>query len=155
MRAYSYIAYTDRGQRKSGTLVAESEHDATAQLEARGLFPSDIAAQAGGAAPGRPGGRRLRLDPDTRAVFTRQMAVLLGSELSAEAALDVVIQSEGARRLQTYTTRVKAEVMDGYPLSRALERCGGGFERYYTSALRAGESSGDLGTAFEQLANYL
>lgn len=155
MRAYSYTAYTAKGQRKSGTLVAESERDASAQLEAKGLFASDISAQAGGGTRDKAAGRRVRLDPDTRAVFTRQMAVLLGSELSAEAALDVVLQSEGSARLQSYATRVKAEVMDGYPLSQAMERCGGGFERYYTSALRAGETSGDLGVVFEQLAEYL
>ena len=83
------------------------------------------------------------------------MAVLLASDLPVEAALDVVTQSAAGSRLQAYATRLKAEVLDGYPLSRAIERCGGGFERYYASALRAGESSGELAAVFEELATYL
>ena len=152
MQAYGYVAYTASGKRRRGSLVAESERDAARQLEAQGLFPSEIAAQ-GARTRGRGG--RARLDPDTRAVFTRQMAVLLASDLPVEAALDVVTQSAAGSRLQAYATRLKAEVLDGYPLSRAIERCGGGFERYYASALRAGEGSGELAAVFEELATYL
>lgn len=152
MQAFGYVAYTANGRQRRGSIVAESERDATRQLEAQGLFPSEISVQA---PPTQGRSRRGRLDPDTRAVFTRQMAVLLASDLSAEAALDVVAQSADGSRLATYATRLKAEVLDGYPLSQAIERCGGGFERYYASALRAGESSGELAVVFEELATYL
>ncbi len=152
MKSFSYVAFTRTGKRKTGTLVGESERDASEKLKSQGLFPSEITAQV---SPVRSGGRQRRLDPDTRAVFTRQMAVLLSSDLSAEAALDAVLQSDGTRALHTFAGQVKAAVMDGYPLSRAMHDCGGGFERFYTSALRAGERSGDLGAVFDQLAEYL
>jgi general secretion pathway protein F len=152
VRAFSYIAFTGDGKRKTGTLVAETETDAARQLEAKGLFASEINARAGKTGTGR---LRRRLDGDARAVFTRQMAVMMASEMTAEAALDVVLQSEGGPRLNGFATGVKAALMDGHGLANAIDDAGAGFERYYVSALRAGEASGDLAGVFEQLALFL
>ncbi len=152
MKAWSYVAFTRKGERRTGSLVADSERGASDKLKAEGLFPEKLTPQTVRA---RTRGRRLRLDADTRAVFTRQMAVLLGSDLPAEAALDAVIAANSSANLQTFATRMKAALMDGYPLSQAIESAGGGFARYYTSAIRAGETSGDLAIVFDQLAEYL
>lgn len=152
MRAWSYVAFTRKGERRTGSLVADSERSASDKLKAEGLFPEKLTAQA---MRPKSRARRARLDPDTRAVFTRQMAVLLGSDLSAEAALDAVIAANSTAALQTFATRMKAALMDGYPLSQAIESAGGGFARYYTSAIRAGENSGDLAIVFDQLAEYM
>ncbi len=151
MRSFRYVAFTKTGQRRTGSLVADSERSASDQLKAQGLYPEKLMVQAGRATPGR----RAKLDADTRAVFTRQMAVLLGSDLSVEAALEAVIQTRSSAQMQGFATRLKAALQDGYPLSDAIARTGGGFARYYTAAVRAGETSGELSRVFEQLAAYL
>ncbi len=152
MQSYAYIAYNAKGQRKSGTLVAESERAAFDALKAEGLMPSDIEAR-GAARSGKRSGAKL--DADERSIFTRQMAVLLSAELPIEAALDAIITSEGSKRMQAFGAELKAATLEGYPLSDAIEAGRAGFAPYYTSSLRAGETSGDLAEVFDGLANFL
>lgn len=151
MKAYGYIAYTDDGRRRTGSVVAETEADASAQLAAKGLFVSDMTERSA-----RPGGRlrRVRLNDDLRAVFTRQMAVLLAAELTAEAALETV-RTGGHSSLEAVAAQARAALLDGAALSEALERGGGGFPPYFIASLRAGETAGDLAAVFAELADHL
>ena len=89
MRAFAYTAFTAEGARRRGTLVAESEAQAADLLRGQGLFAEEITAKRGAARRRTGLGRRTRLNADMRAVFTRQMAVLLSSDLTAETALDM------------------------------------------------------------------
>lgn len=153
MTPFAYVAYDDAGRRKTGTLVAESERAAFDELKAQGLMAAEINAKAkGGRASARSG---TKLDADERAIFSRQMAVLLNAELPVEAALDAVIESEGSRSMQSFAAELKAATLEGYPLSDAIDRGRGGFPPYYTSSLRAGETSGDLAAVFSGLADFL
>ncbi len=152
MQPFAYVAYDGQGRRKTGTLVAESERAAFEALKAQGLMASDIEAKAKARTGARTG---AKLDADERAIFSRQMAVLLTAELPMEAALDAVIESEGSRAMQAFGAEMKAATLEGYPLSDAIEASRGGFPPYYTSSLRAGETSGDLAAVFEGLADYL
>lgn len=155
MRAFSYTAFDAEGQRKKGMLVAESEAQAAGILRGQGLFAEDITAkrQGGGLALGR--GRRSKLNADMRAVFTRQMAVLLSSDLSAEVALETVRGSGTSPAIEGAAAEAKAALLDGQPLSVALEVTNAGFPRFYVAAVRAGEVSGDVAAVFEGLADYL
>lgn len=151
MRAFSYTAYTAAGRQRRGTLVAESDAQAAQQLRAQGLFASEIIAK--GDTTRRL--RRNRLSDDMRAVFTRQMAVLLSAEVSADAALETVGGSGTNAGIEAVAAEAKAALLDGQPLSRALELSGAGFPRFYIAAVRAGEVSGDLAAVFDGLADYL
>ena len=152
MQPFAYVAYDGNGRRRTGTLVAESERAAFDELKSKGLLAAEITARTR-ARRGRRGGARL--DADERAIFSRQMAVLLGADLPIEAALDAVIESEGSARMRAFAAELKAATLEGYPLSDAIDRGRGGFAPYYTSALRAGESSGDLDAVFASLAEFL
>ena len=154
MQPFAYVAYDANGRRKTGSVVAESERAAFDQLKADGLMAAEITAKAkprGGTAS-KSG---TKLDSDERAIFTRQMAVLLAAELPIEAALEAVIESEGSRSMQSFAAELKAATLEGYPLSDAIERGRGGFAPYYASSLRAGETSGDLAAVFGGLADFL
>lgn len=152
MQPFAYVAYDQNGARKTGTLVSESERAAFDELKSQGLMAAEITAKARPKA-GRSSGAKL--DADERAIFSRQMAVLLSAELSMEAALDAVIESEGSARMQAFGAELKAATLEGYPLSDAIERGRAGFAPYYTSSLRAGETSGDLASVFNGLADFL
>jgi general secretion pathway protein F len=154
VRAFAYTAFTATGARKRGTLVAESEAQAADILRGQGLFAEAITAK--GARARRSGfGRRTRLNADIRTVFTRQMAVLLSSDLTAETALETIRASGTAPVIEAAAAEAKAALMDGQPLSTALEMAGAGFPRFYIAAVRAGEGSGDVAAVFEGLADYL
>lgn len=173
MKAYRYIAYTDAGRRRSGTVVAETESDATRQLAAQDLFVAELreagaAGAKGGAeksgavsagATRQAGGafwsrRRARLSPDLQVVFTRQMAVMLAAELPVDAALEAV-RSGGHPTLDAMAAQARAALMDGASLSDALSQAGAGFAPYYLAALRAGETAGELAAVFNELADHL
>ena len=153
MQPFGYVAYDGDGRRKTGTVVAEGERAAFDALKADGLMPAEIKAKA--QAKGRTTRSGTKLDADERAIFSRQMAVLLAAELPIEAALDAVIESEGSKSMQSFAAELKAATLEGYPLSDAIENGRGGFAPYYASSLRAGETSGDLAAVFGGLADFL
>lgn len=165
MKAYRYIAYTPAGRRRSGTVVAETESDASQQLAAQDLFVAELsetrgaagaqqAAKAIGGTAGWLRGWRQRLSPDLQMVFTRQMAVMLAAELPVEQALEAV-RSGGHPSLDAVAAEARAALLDGASLSEALGRAGAGFAPYYLAALRAGEAAGELASVFSALADHL
>jgi len=156
MRAFAYVAFTDAGKRRSGTVVAETEAHAADILRERGLFVSDVNARREDTAQHAVLRRaRHRLNSDLQAVFTRQMAVLLSADLPMEAALEAVRVSGTSSAMEAVASRAKAALMDGQPLSNALDASGAGFAPYYIAAVRAGEVSGDVDVVFSELANHL
>ncbi|SMP05925.1 type II secretion system F family protein [Shimia sagamensis] len=155
MKAYAYTAYTGSGRRKTGTIVAETEADVAAQLAQQDLFVSEVRETTTQLPKGNVRlSRRSRLNADLQSVFTRQMAVLLGAELTAEAALEAV-RSESQTALDTVAAQARASLMEGATLSDALAETGAGFPPYYLAALRAGEDAGELATVFQELADHL
>ncbi len=183
MKAYRYIAYTDAGRRRSGTVVAETESDASRQLAAQDLFVAELAEArrqpafqpapqetgadpspdpaAGPAEAGQDLGKtalwtpwRQRLNPELQLVFTRQMAVMLEAELPVDAALEAV-RSAGHSSLDAMAADARAALLDGASLCQALDQTGAGFAPYYLAALRAGESAGELASVFTALADHL
>jgi general secretion pathway protein F len=155
VRAFSYTAFTAQGAKKRGTLVAESEAQAADILRGQGLFAEDITAKRQGGGITLTRSRRTRLNADLRAVFTRQMAVLLSSDLSAEMALETIRSSGTSPVIEAAAAEAKAALMDGQPLSTSLDMANAGFPRFFIAAVRAGETSGDVAAVFEGLADYL
>jgi general secretion pathway protein F len=156
VKAFAYTALTAEGKRRKGRLVAENAAHASEQLRAQGLFTTEIFADsAPSAKSARIWHRPTRLNPDLRAVFTRQMAVLLSAGLPVDAALDAVRTTGGNGPLATFSIRTAARILDGQPLSDAIEAGNAGFEPYFVASLRAGEVSGDVDQVFEQLAEHL
>jgi general secretion pathway protein F len=142
VRTFSYTAYSKDGQRRNGVIVAEDASAASEKLRGEGLFPEDITDRVG--ASGSLRRRGSRLDADLQAVFARQMAVLLSAGLPVDAALEVVRSSGASNKMELVAARTHALVLDGAPLSEALEKAGSGFPGYVTSAIRAGEASRDV-----------
>jgi len=160
VKTFSYTAYTAEGRRRTGIVVAIDIADASSRISAQGLLPADIAERSAG---GRGGGligragrpRQSRIGRDLLAVFTRQMAVLLGAGLAAEAALESVQTASPSRQMQSLAAQARARLLEGEPLSRALAQASRDLPPYYTAALQAAEQSGELGAVFATLADYL
>ncbi|WP_299693802.1 type II secretion system F family protein [uncultured Tateyamaria sp.] len=151
MRAFAYVAFTADGAKRTGSVVAETETAAADQLQAQGLYVSDLTAKA---TPRAWLPARALLSPDLQAVFTRQMAVLLGADMPVEAALEAVRQG-GHRALETAAARARAQLMDGASLSESLATSNAGFPAYCIASIEAGERAGDLGGVFSELADFL
>jgi len=153
VRAYAYVAFTEGGKRRSGTVVAATEADAATQLSAKGLYVSELNAREKEGLLWR-GKRRAHLNADLQAVFTRQMAVLLSAEMPVDAALEAVRQG-GHPALDAVAASLRAQLLDGADLSQALDESRAGFAPYYTASVRAGETAGNLAGVFSELAEHL
>ena len=158
MKTFAYTAYTPDGQRQRGVVLAESETRASEQISAKGLLPGEIVVrEQGGVGPRsrRFWDRGARIDHDMLSVFTRQMAVLLGAGMTADAALEAVQTAAGTSRIEDLAAKARAGVMEGEPLSQALDRAGAALPPWFAAAIRAGEHSGELDSVFETLADHL
>lgn len=154
MRSFFWRGFDGDGKRRSGQIVAEDAADASRRLGQQGFFPEEITVEDG-PKPGRGLRRQRRLDSDLQAVFARQMAVLLSAGLRVDAALKIIRDAEGGPALDQVTSRAEALVLEGAPLSEALDRGASGFPPYIISAIRAGEASRDLAGIFETVADHL
>ena len=155
MSAWQYTAYDSSGRRVKGVLVADGEANARGLLREGGLFPESLtpARERHRSWGLRRAGRR-RMSVEELAVFTRQMAVLIGAELPVDEALMVVTQSQTGGVVRRLAAELRARVRDGLSLSRALEAQAGTFPSYYVAAIAAGEGSGELARVCENLADF-
>src|SRR4051812_8255670 len=88
MPEFTYVAMAPTGVRSNGTLVAGSEGEVMAMLDARGLFPVSISAKKAIAAGAKTGGKRV--GSRHLATFYSQMADLLHSGVPLLRSLDIL-----------------------------------------------------------------
>ncbi len=155
MTRYQYRAVDDTGAVRRGMLEASSPAVARAQLRAQRVLPVSLRPAAWPrlqyAWP--VGFRRGGINGAEVALFTRQMATLVGSGVQIEAALSA-IAAQSSPRLAALCAAVRAAILDGGSLSAALGQKTGRFDRYYLISVRAGEQSGRLGAVLTYLADH-
>src|SRR5690606_2667770 len=163
MPAYAFEAIDQEGRSRTGVLEADTARSARGLLRAQALIPLavDLVGQAEGEDGAPQGGWLARLgqrrgfDATTLAVWTRQLAGLVGSGLPLERALTALTdeaENEPQRRL---VAALRAEVNAGSGFARALGRHPREFSPIYTAVIGAGEQGGHLGLVLERLADDL
>jgi general secretion pathway protein F len=163
MPAYRFEALQADGQVRKGTLEADSARNARSQLRAQSLVPVEVALIASGQAdtaslpwwqrPIGPG--RAAFGANERAVWTRQLAGLVGSGLSVERALAALADESNNDKQRHVMAAVRAEVNAGSSLGRAMAQFPREFPAIDRAVVAAGEQSGQLGTVLERLADDL
>jgi general secretion pathway protein F len=156
MPAYRYEALDAAGKSQGGLLEADNAKAARAQLRGRELVPLAVtpvtAAAADGAAPRFT--RRV-FSATGRAVWTRQLAGLVGSGLPLERALTALADESETDRQRELVAHLKSEVNAGSTFARALATAPREFDDIYRAVVAAGEQSGALGIVLEKLADDL
>src|SRR5262249_29556137 len=90
------------------------------------------------------------------ALLTRELATLIKAKLPIDEALRIVaLQPLISARTRQVVAGVLARVLDGAALSEALGAQQGAFPEYYWRIVNAGEASGTLGVALDDLAHLL
>jgi general secretion pathway protein F len=164
MPAYRFEALQADGTLRQGTLEADSLKTARSQLRTQQLVPLLVEAIAPGAASDtaraqpwwqRPIGRTRAFSSSERAVWTRQLAALVGSGLPVEralAALSDELESDPQRHL---LAAIRADINSGSTLGRALAQFPQEFPAIDRAVIAAGEQSGHLSDVLNQLASDL
>jgi general secretion pathway protein F len=156
MSQFSYRAVTASGEVLQGHMEAASVDDVIARLQDQGHTPLD-AREANAAGGGGIGGmfRRGPFSGDQLALFTHQLATLLGAGQPLDRALGILLDLPDSERAKKLVERVRDRVRGGNTLSYALDEEHGVFPRLYISLVRAGEAGGSLEETLRRLADYL
>ena len=164
MPAYRFEALQADGQSRKGTLEADSARSARSQLRTQGLVPVEVALLGAAHAPDQPalpwwqrplGPTRAAFSTSERAVWTRQLAELVGSGLTVERALAALADESGHERQRHLLAAIRAEVNAGSSLGRALEPFPHEFPAIDRAVIAAGEQGGQLGLVLAHLADEL
>ncbi len=157
MPAYKFEALNAAGKTTTGLLEAENLKAARTQLRAQALVPLDVT-QVASAGTQATGGLRLTrkvFNSTGLAVWTRQLAGLVGSGLPLERALTALSDEAEDQRQRELVAHLRSEVNAGSTFARALASAPREFDDVYRAVVAAGEQSGALGTVLERLADDL
>ncbi len=157
MPAYTFEALQADGKTRKGVIEADTAKAARAVLRGQALVPLAVDPVTAGAdsllsQPVLGGGIFSRTQ---LAIWTRQLAGLVGSGLPLERALTALADEAEHERQQGLIASLRAEVNAGAPLARALAQHPREFSPVYTAVIAAGEQGGDLGQVLERLADDL
>lgn len=87
--------------------------------------------------------------------MTRQLATMLGAGLAIDQAFKVLAEQNPNAYLKKVCASVIADLQQGQNLSNAMSRFKKIFDPVFVAVVRSGESSGQLDSVLEQLANQL
>ena len=139
---------------------ADTAKAARALLRGQSLVPLQVDPVLGGelAADGtqRSGRWGARAFNSTQlAIWTRQLAGLVGSGLPLERSLSALADESDDVRQRNLIASLRAEVNAGSSVAKAMAMHPAAFSPVYTAVIAAGEQGGDLGTVLERLADDL
>ena len=157
MPAYKFEALDAAGKAKSGLLEADNARAARAQLRTQNLVPLDVTAvlsQTQAAERSFSFGKRV-FNSTALAIWTRQLAGLVGSGLPLERALTALTDEATDPRQRELLAHLRAEVNAGSPFARALAGAPREFDDVYRAVVGAGEQTGQLGLVLDKLADDL
>jgi type IV pilus assembly protein PilC len=123
--------------------AAQSDVEARQKLADRGLFVYSVKSRGGLAARlfQRRGSRTI--GGTDFLVFNQQFNTLIKAGIPILKSLDLLADRAASPRLRPVLGEVRRRVKEGVPLSEALEQ-EGVFSKVYTTAVLAGEKSGNL-----------
>ncbi len=156
MPAYRFEALDAAGKTTSGLVDADTSRAARSQLRAQSLVPLAVTqVESGGAKVGGFNLTRKVFNATALAVWTRQLAGLVGSGLPLERALTALADEAEDARQRDLVAHLRSEVNSGSPFARALATMPREFDDVYRGVVAAGEQSGALGLVLERLADDL
>jgi general secretion pathway protein F len=160
MPAFSYEAVDAQGKSSRGVIEADSARAARAQLRARELLPMQVEpVQTSGTGQGPWLQRELwptrALDTTQLAIFTRQLASLVGAGLPIERALTVLAEEASDKRQQNLLAALRAQINGGASLAKALADHPREFDDTFRAVVAASEQSGELSGVLDSLASEL
>jgi len=155
MAAFEYSALDERGKRRKGVLEADSSRQVRQQLRDKGWFPVDVelTQKQQSRSTGLFGGPSISIAD--LALVTRQLSTLVGSGMPLEECLRAVGEQSEKSRIRSLIMGVRARVLEGFSLAKALGDYPRAFPPLYRATVDAGEHSGHLDRVMIRLADYM
>ncbi|MEM9399383.1 MAG: type II secretion system F family protein [Verrucomicrobiota bacterium] len=163
MPTFSYTAVDSTGQQLMGTIEANNQTEASAQVKQQGLYPTSLVEAAAGAPQSQSAavvgqkqktGGAKKVAGKTLMVFTRQLATLIDAGLPLVRSLKTLITQEKHPGLKSIVSTIAETVESGSTFSEALAQHPKTFDRLYVNMVKAGEIGGVLETVLLRLAEF-
>lgn len=162
MPTFLYRALDASGRSENGRIDALSAAEAYRRLREKGLQPSKVTPEAGGAAlPAAAAAKGAtpavlpKLDGKQLLFFTEELAELLEAGLQLEGALRVIEQRQEKSALKPVAADLRNQVREGVSFSAALRNCGKSFDPLYCNLVAAGEAAGVLPKILKRQCEHL
>lgn len=158
MAAFEYSALNLKGREEKGVLEADSVRQVRQMLRDKGLTPLGVNPTRRKEATGQKElfGDLFKpsLSVNERALVTRQLATLIAAGLPVEEALLAVSRQSERPAIHSMMLTVRARVMEGLSLARALGEYPKAFPSLHRATVAAGESAGHLDLVLDRLADF-
>ena len=161
MPQYRYSARGAGGAPSSGTLAAQDQKDALAQLRRQGMTPLSLEEEGKAKKPGGSGGLfggkkdpKPHVKSDDLVVFTRQFATMISAGIPILEALSILAEQMEDPGFRRALERVVESIRGGGDLSESLGLYPKIFPPIYANMVKAGEASGKLDEILQRLAEY-
>src|SRR3990167_4356668 len=140
--------------KKGNTLKGEVNSTSAAlvksQLRAQGIAANKVKKKS----KSLFGGAGKKITPMDIALFTRQMATMMGAGVPLLQSFDIIGEGFENPNMRTLIGNVKQEVAGGNSLANSLRKFPTHFDDLYCNLVDAGEQSGALELLLERIATY-
>lgn len=155
MPTYTYTVVDEQGRIQRATLEAASESVVETTLRRQGQWLATITEDRTTASATRRSGRgNLRVPRRVLVEFFMSVGLQLRSGVPLFAALTLGVENQSDGPFQEVHAELLAQVRSGVPLSLAMEAQPKTFEPLVINLIRAGEASGRLTEACEDVRTY-
>lgn len=155
MPTFRYKAYNASGATVTGSIEADSERQALAQLKGKGLLPREAHEEGATDTAATSFSFQRGVSAADLSLFTRRLATLVASSVPLYEAMGSLHEQEENGALKRVLARVSARIAEGASLSRAFAAEPRVFGESYVSMVAAGEASGALDAVLDRLADFL
>lgn len=160
MLSYSYTALDKNGAKQDGKINAIDELSAANQIEKLGLIPISITDQSKNSTNKKIKNKinfelgfktKPRMKLSDLLLFSRELSDLLASGMTIGKALHTLSNRKEKNNIQLIVVKLRDEIIQGSSLSNALELFPETFSTLYRNLVKAGEESGNLSLALENI----
>ena len=164
MPQFTFIARTEDGKRKEGSIDAKNINRASEKLKNQNLIVIKLTERDESFDFMGPFLDRLslkleklktRIPLKSLVFFTRQLSTMFAAGLTIEKSFFFLAEEEKNKKFKKILEDIELNIKRGLQLSDCLEKHPGVFSNLYVSLVRAGEVSGQLSQTLEELAVYL
>ncbi len=154
MTEFAYTAKSLNGERRSGTIAAETKSDALQKLRAQSLFPLTVTGkQVAKAGAGFSLPKRIK--KEQVADLCSQLADLLTNGVPMLESIQILAEATENPRLREAVLRIHDSVSQGDTLDSAMAKENGIFSELTLSMIRAGQEGAFLEDALQRTAHFL
>lgn len=149
MSVFTWEGTDRKGGKVKGELSGTNTALVKAQLRKQGINPTKVRKKGISLL-----GKGKRIKPMDIALFTRQMATMMGSGVPLLQSFDIIAEGFDNPNMRKLVEDIKQEVAAGNSLANSLRKKPQHFDDLYCNLVDAGEQSGALETLLDRVATY-